>query len=194
MKGKNPLTEMYPYDPESHTFTIPISIEGYDEIYNQLDPSPVPYRDLAPNFVDYLNQCSTEIPTRYPLLISLGIRGDVHDPSDEKDCRNSLMTYYKHEVLREKSEIQRRRVDAAKYLAISFFCLAAYIAFDRIETSSFFLGLLHEAVLIGGWLFMWEAITVSLIEVDKYVQAKKKFERLVRTKINFSYTSKLQVL
>lgn len=61
---------------------------------------------------------------------------------------------------------------------------------DPIGPTTFFLNLIHEAVLIGGWLFMWEAITVSLIEVDKYVQARKKFERLVHTKIEFTYTAK----
>jgi hypothetical protein len=190
MKTKNFLEEMYPYDNESHTFTILLSIDQYADFYNKLDPSPVPLRDLAPDLVDYLNQCSTEIPNRFLLSINLAINEDMRDPQLETDCQNSLITYFKHETLREKSEIKRRRTDAAKYLAISFLCLVANFALNRITVTAIFWDLLREAVLIGGWVFMWEAITVLLIEVDKYVQAMKKFERLVQTKIIFTYNTR----
>jgi hypothetical protein len=189
MKKKNFLEEMYPYDPASRTFTIPISIERYAELYNHLDPSPIPLRDLAPDLVDYLHQCSIEIPNRYAVTLNLGIRADERDLQSEKEIQTSLCTFYKHEMLREKSETHRRLIDALKYLAISFLCLVGYFAIDRIAGTILLLNLLKEAVLIGGWLFMWETITVSLIEVDKNVQAMKKFERLVRAKIDFKYTA-----
>jgi len=189
MKKKNFLEEMYPYDSVSRTFTIPITVECYTEIYNHLDPSPVPLRDLAPDLVDYLHQCSIEIPNRYAVELNLGIRADGCDLQSEKEIQTSLRIFYKHETLREKSETHRRLGDALKYLAISCLCLAGYFTIERAAVTTLFLELLKEAVLIGGWLFMWEAITVSLIEVDKNVQAMKKFERLVRAKINFTYSA-----
>jgi hypothetical protein len=190
MNKKNYLQEMYPYDPGNRTFTIPVSIEHYGEIYNHFDPSPIPLRDLTPDLVEYLNQCSAEIPNRYQVLINLGISMEGRDAHCEKDCQNSLQTYFKHETLREKVEIKRRLSAATKYLAIACLCLAGYFVIDLIGATTFFLNLIQEAVLIGGWLFMWEAITVSLIEVDKNVQAMKKFERLIQTKIEFTYTEK----
>ncbi len=87
----------------------------------------------------------------------------------------------------EKSEIRRRRGDALKYLLVSFLCLSFYVVTERLGLNNFFLNLLTEAVLIGGWLFMWEAVTVNFIEMDKYNQNIKKLKRLIQAKMNFSY-------
>ena len=48
------LQEIYPYDPEKHKFTIPISIMHYDEFFSRLDRSPAQKRDLSPELVEYL--------------------------------------------------------------------------------------------------------------------------------------------
>jgi hypothetical protein len=46
---------------------------------------------------------------------------------------------------------------------------------------------LREAVLIGGWLFMWEAVTLNFIEMDEYHQEIKKYTRLIGAKVAFHY-------
>jgi hypothetical protein len=56
------LREIYPYDPQTKGFTILARVGHYDDFFNPLDPSLAPARDLAPDLVEYLNQCSDEIP------------------------------------------------------------------------------------------------------------------------------------
>ena len=190
MNDQEYLQEIYAFDPGARTFTIPVSIERYDDFSTRLDPSPAPKRDLATEVVEYLNQCSNEIPCRYPISIQLQIRADERDAQREQDCLESLRLFFRHEMFVEKSEIRRRRGDALKYLLVSFLCLSFYVVTERLGLNNFFLNLLTEAVLIGGWLFMWEAVTVNFIEMDKYNQNIKKFKRLIQAKMNFSYALK----
>ncbi len=181
------LQEIYPYDPDKHKFTIPISIACYDEFFSRLDPSPAPKRDLSPELVEYLDQCSREIPSRFEISIDLTISQEACNPDRERDCLGSLQRFFQHQIYMEKSEIQRQRLDALKYLLVSLLCLSADIASGGLGSNSLPGNLIHEALQIGGWVFMWEAITINFLQTDQHNQAIRKLKRFIQSKIHFSY-------
>jgi hypothetical protein len=187
MTNLDALREIYPYDPQTRTFTIPTRLAGYDDFFNPLDPSPAPARDLTPDLVDYLNQCSTEIPARYALMIQLQIQNEAQSSQREQDCLSSLRTYYQHNVFVVQAQIRRMRGRALKYLLVSFACLAVTIFGESWSAAGFVGNLLHEALLIGGWVFMWEAVTLNFIEMDAHTQEISRFRRLIATTVTFSY-------
>jgi len=187
MNNLDALREIYPYDPPTRTFTIPVSVGNYDDFFNPLDPSPAPVRDLSPELVDYLNQCSAEIPAQYALMIQLQVQGQPHAYQREKDCLASLRSYYQHNIFVVQAQIRRMRSMALRYLLVSFACLAVTILGESWSSAGFVGNLLHEALLIGGWVFMWEAVTLNFIEMDSYTQEISKFRRLIAAKVTFSY-------
>lgn len=181
------LREIYPFDPGTRTFTIPARLERYRDFFNPLDPSPAPARDLAPELVSYLNQCSEEIPDAYPLAIRIEIAAEPRDARREQECLADLRSYYQHETFITQAQIRRRRGQALKYLGVSCLCLALYIFSQGSNLAGFIWSLLREAILIGGWVFMWEAVTLNFIGMDSYLQEIKKFRRLIRAGIQFIY-------
>jgi hypothetical protein len=181
------LREIYPYDPQTRTFTILARVSHYDDFFNPLDPSPAPARDLAPDLVEYLNQCSDEIPSKYPVVLSLQVQLSACDTRREQECMASLQTFYRHEIFVSQAEIRRKRGGSLKYLLIAFLCLAISSMSSQLSLEGFFWGLLREAALIGGWLFTWEAVTLNFIEMDKHYQEIKKYKRLIGAKMSFSY-------
>ena len=189
MNDQKFLRETYPFDPETGTYTIPMSIERYADFFTDLDPSPFPKRDLASDLITYLKQCSDEIPVSSAVLLEILIRTNPHNPQSEQECTAGLRSFYHHEMFVEGSEIRRKRWSAFRYLLVSLLSLSAYIATEKFSAHGFLLDLGREALLIGGWLFMWEAVTVNFIEMDKHYQAIKKFKRLIQAKINFIYPS-----
>jgi|WetSurMetagenome_2_1015567.scaffolds.fasta_scaffold105814_2 hypothetical protein len=188
MNDQEDLQETYPFEVGTRTYTIPVSIEHYQDFTTDMDPSPAPTRDLAIELVDYLNQCSDEIPCRYPISLHFHIRADTRDMLSEKICMDSLRNFFQHEVYVGKSEIRRKRVEALKYLLVSFLCLSIYVVSDKFGSASFFPDLFREALLIGGWVFMWETVTINFIEMDKYYQNIKKLKRLIEAKVIYTYT------
>jgi hypothetical protein len=187
MDNLTALREVYEFDPQTRTFTIPIRVNHYDNFFNPLDPSPAPARDLSPELVDYLNQCSDELPYKYPVVISLHVHKAAREAQSEQECLASLRTFYQHEIIVSQAQIRRKRGEALKYLSISFICLAFSVLSEGWSLEAFIWRVLREAVLIGGWLFMWEAVTLNFIQMDVHHQEIKKYRRLIGAKASFTY-------
>ena len=186
------LGEIYPFDPHTRTFTIPARLGQYADFFNPMDPSPAPARDLSLDLVEYLNQCSDEIPGKYPLTVSIEIQNEPQAARQEQECLESLRSFYQHAIFVTQANIRRKRRQALKYLLVSFTCLAIYIISEQWNLSTFFWNLLREAVLIGGWVFMWEAVTLNFIEMDSHIQEIKKYRRLINAQIRFSHDQFLE--
>lgn len=187
MNNLNALSEIYPYNADTRTFTIPTRVATYNDFFNPIDPSPAPARDLAPELVEYLEQCSAEIPAGYALHIQLQVQNDARTIEQEQNCLASLRSFYQHNSFVVQAQVRRMRGQALKYLLVSFVCLTSAILGERWSSSSFMSNLIHEALLIGGWVFMWEAVTLNFIEMDNYSQEIKKFRRLISATVTFSY-------
>lgn len=187
MTNLNALREIYPYNPHTLTFTIPARVTSYDEFFNPIDPSPAPARDLTPELVDYLNQCSTEIPAQYELNIQLQVQNEFQSKQREQECLASLRVFYQHNIFVVQAQIRHMRGRAFKYLMISFACLAITILGENWSSTGFAGNLIHEALLIGGWVFMWEAVTLNFIEMDSFTQEIYKYRRLIAANVSFTY-------
>ena len=183
------LRDIYPYDPRSRTFTIPTRLETCQDFFNPLDPSPAPARDLSPDLVEYLNQCSDEIPENHPLVISVEIRAEEPTAHQVDECLRSLGTFYKHEILVIRSHIRHQRARALRYLLVSCLCLALYLLSEQVDLILFPWSLLREAILIGGWVFMWEAVTLNFIEMDGLLREIRKYQRLLNARLDFHHLS-----
>jgi len=87
----------------------------------------------------------------------------------------------------EKSEIRRQRLDALKYLVVSLLCLSADIASGGLGLNTLPGNLIHEALQIGGWVFMWEAITINFLQTDQHNQAIRKLKRFIHAEYIFIF-------
>ena len=84
------LKNFYPIDPVTNTVTICISVNGYDGIFNPIDPSPVNQRDLSPDFRSYIDECSAEIPVKLPTEIQIHVNRDDEVPEREEEIKRSI--------------------------------------------------------------------------------------------------------
>ncbi len=184
------LRDIYPYDPQRKVFTVDAAMDNYDELYNYLDPSPSPNRDLAPDVVEYLDQCSEEIPLQYGIRIVMHIQEEPRDEARERECAASIRTYYQHSTVLSRLDGRHTRVRSLRYVAFSLACLTVYLLAQPWADISLVATLLHEAFLVGGWVFMWEAVSINFIETDPPRLARRRFKRLVEAPIEFTYTHK----
>ena len=187
MNNLDSLSGVYPFDPQTQTYTIPVRLGWYKDLFNPMDPTPAPARDLAFELVEYLNQCSDEIPGKHSLAISFEIQKEAPDLKREQECLESLRNYYQHNIFITHVHIRRKRVTALKYLLVSFICLAAYTYTEQWNQVFIFLNLIREAVLIGGWIFMWEAVSLNFFELDTQVQEITRYRRLINANVTFRH-------
>ena len=187
MNKKSALFDIYPYDPATNTITIPVRLNSYADLYNPIDPSPAPSRDLSQDVVDYLLQCSSEVDLEYKIGLSIQIIQEDRDDHNESEGINSIRNFFTHEIFLTNNQIRRSRAAALKHLAVSLTCLTIYVLSEQVHLDGILFDIIKEAILIGGWVFMWESVTHNFIQIDPINEEIKRFDRLISAPIRFHY-------
>lgn len=180
------LEEVYPYDAATKTFTIQVAVERYDEIFNHLDPTPLHQRDLAPDLMSFLTLCCSEIPARYNLRLRVNIAAQSFDPQLEQQVISGMKHFflYEYQVLAE--QIQRKQRRALRYVLISFTSLTCTWLLHGLP-ANLFSNFLREGLTIGGWVFLWEAISASFIQKSEIDELRSMYHRLQQAEVRFNY-------
>jgi hypothetical protein len=189
MKNKFPvyLTDVYPFHAATGTFTIPVTIEHLDELFNQLDHSPIRRKDLSADLVSFLQECSTEIPPAYNLEIAIHITGALAEKAKEVEVLSGIHHYFSYLANRIRQEMRRKRRRAIKYILFSFTFITAAVLTTPIMSRSVLFEIINEGLHIGGWVFLWEAFSVNFIAMDATQADIRRAERLFRAPVRFSY-------
>ena len=181
------LRDVYEYDPALERFTIKISSDSYELLFNRLDPTPFRRRDISPDFKAFLDDCSDEIPTRYPVRLNLVLTAEQQDALLEREIRDGLHNYFAYVLNVNGSKIRQKRLRALKYLLISIFSIISAILLRGALPANIPSSVLIEGMTIAGWVFLWETISVNFIQMDDLNHDQRKYRRLISADIFFTY-------
>jgi len=186
-KKKNYLKQIYKMDPETNAFIIEISLESYNEIFNGWDPSPIKRRDLDPDFLHFIEECSSDIPLNYDLELQLHLPKGLYNEEKEELTRVGVknnFSFIAHFIGKELEQINRRIIF---YIIISFAFLSfGYLSTEKVAENIITTTLI-EGLSIGGWVFLWEAFSLFFFSRQEVLGRQKRNRRFQETKINFNY-------
>jgi hypothetical protein len=181
------IFDLYRFIPDEKAFAFDISLTDYEHIFNQMDPSPFRKRDLSPDLLSYLDQCSTDIPLKYSILISFNLSLQSPDSNREKEVISGVKNNFIYNVNYFEKQIRRARKKALIYVFLSFCGITLNALIQDMFAGNIFVGFLREGLLVGGWVFLWEAFSMLFIQLDDVYQSLRIFKRLLNSKILFSY-------
>jgi hypothetical protein len=181
------LLDVYRFDNIQKSFVLDVSAESYEHLFNHLDPSPYKQRDLDPDLLDYLLICSEDIPFYYPIQISVKIPLSQQDNLREKEIMAGMKSNFAHWVHLTKSRISRIRKKAFTYILTSISLITISTLIRNWMPESVGLVFIPEGLMIGGWVFMWEAISLLFIHMNEEKDPLKHYQRLLNSKIGFIY-------
>jgi hypothetical protein len=186
-KKKNYLKQIYKMNPETNTFIIEISLENYKEIFNGWDPSPIKRRDLDPDLLHFMDQCSSDIPLNFPLELQFYLSKEQYDEDKENLTRIGIknnFNFTSHFIGKEIKQINKK---IALYIIIAFaFLIIGYISREQV-TENVVNTVFIEGLSIGGWVFLWEAFSLFFFSRQEVYARLKRNRRFQNTKINFHY-------
>lgn len=189
-RRKRELEKMYEVDPSTKAFIIGVAIDRYSDIFNALDPAPFRRRDLDPDLSAFLEDCSAEIPLKYAVTLRFTAPITLRDPELEERIRVGLNTYFSFVMRshgRERKQVYEQNV---YYIFTSiFFLLSSFFLGSRISNNVFYLTLV-EGLSIGGWVFLWEAISSFAFKTKSLNRKYKQYQRFYHCQIEFKYISK----
>lgn len=186
MRKKRFFQKLYKFEEASKTYLIDVSLDDYDDVYDDWDPSPFKKRDIEDEFNDFIVNSSEDIPFNFDISIILYLPTSKKDPKKEEALISAYQNYYNYAIERLnkfKLNLHRKTIS---YLILSVSLLSAgYFFFGNDQ--NVLINVLHEGILIGGWVFLWEFFTNIFITTRELQNEYKLYKRLYQSKIKFIY-------
>ena len=187
---KKPLEKIYEKDEAANSFIISVAIGNYADIFNELDPAPFRKRDLNQNLRDYLEDSSSDIPLKYNIILQFNISVEAMDPDKEEKIRSGLKTYFKfvRDLLRNR--ISQSYKKSSIYVFSSFLLLSLSYLLRTTMIAGLFFTILVEGITIGGWVFLWEAISTFAFRNREVRGNYRHYKRFADAPIRFNYVKR----
>lgn len=183
------LDKAYEIHPDSGAYIIAVNLERYEEVFNDWDPAPLRRRDINPYLRDYLEESSEDIPLPKPIILRLIAPAAIEDPAKEGKMLLGMRNYFQlmerlHRRARARS---RRQLIVQALVAVSLLTLVRIIP-DESGGLGMLYGILQEGMIIGGWVFGWEAISNFSIQRFHELREERKWARLRKAEVQVRYS------
>ena len=169
-----------PLPPGCHV--LEIHLGELKQLFNAIDPAPFRERDLDPKAEEFIVGWARELRSEGPMALVVSMDRHTGTPEDAAMLKDAIREFFK-----ERAAVTRRRLRqlfrvGRTSLVIGLVCLAASIlAGDLLESllrETRFGGVMHESLLIGGWVAMWRPIEVFLYDWWPIRAEARLFDRL----------------
>ncbi|WP_143753370.1 hypothetical protein [Dethiobacter alkaliphilus] len=186
MRKKRYFQNLYKFEKEGNKYLIEVALDDYDDVYDDWDPTPFKKRDIEDEFNDYIFNSSEDIPLNYEIGIVLYLPDEKKDEKKEAALISAYQNFYNYAVLRlcKVTSALHRRIVSNLVLSGSFL---SFGYFWGGTAGSILLGVMHEGIIIGGWVFLWEFFTNFFMRRRELHEEYKLYDRLFKAEIRFVY-------
>jgi hypothetical protein len=184
------LEKIYQRDKDTKAFIISVAIQDYIDIFNELDSAPFRIRDLNHELRVFLEECSSDIPIKFDIIIKFNVSREKQDAEKEEKIRLGLKTYFSNVRNSLKREIQGSYQKSTFYALASFILLLSSYSLRPLIFDSIVFTTLVDGISIGGWVFLWEAISNFAFKNRETREKYKQYKRFSGTPIVFHYFPK----
>jgi hypothetical protein len=170
---------------------IEVRVAELSQLFNAIDPAPFRDRDLDPKVEEFIVDWAREAPRDVPLGLLVRLDRPV-GPVDEADHLKTAVHHY----FAQRGEASRRRLRRLFHLGrislvIGLTALAALTGLAQLVAGWAGGGgvgaVLHESLLIGGWVAMWRPLEVFLYDWWPIRAEAKLFDRLAAMPVRIGY-------
>ncbi len=180
---------LYRINGKTGHFMIDIALDEYMDFFHKWDNAIMKKRDMNPELAEFLDLCSEDIPLKKGIDIHIRMEKENQDQEKEALIRDSYVTYYKTYFRLEKKKI-RKLFKASSLLTITSTCLLLInYTLRSMLPDGIASDVILEGLMIGGWVFLWEAIHNITFERRESLYRYKELARFLKASILFDYYS-----
>ncbi len=185
MKRSKYYQQVYRINEANGKVIIDVALERYLDYFHEWDNSTYKRRDLHPDLAQFLDVCSNEIPLNKKIEIVFAIKHREEDPQKESMIINSYHNYYLALLQYVNREIGRKIRFAILVALIAVFIIAMYYFSSSPSNSVFAYRIVREGILIGGWVFMWEAFHIIAFQTLDPLKRRRELKRFLEATLIF---------
>lgn len=179
------LNKIYEKNPVTGNYVIEVALEKYTDVFNDWDNSPYKKRDMDPDLALFLENCFDEIPQKQGVDICFYVPKEIKDVKREEIIISGIRTYYSFYIVQAKRAIKEKYHKMFSYICTSFGLLAVSVFLSTIYKNNIIIGTVQQGFNIGGWVFLWEAISMFFFRRRDEISEISKYERFLKSHIYF---------
>jgi hypothetical protein len=178
---------LYRTNPDKGNLIIDIALDKYNDFFHEWDNASHELRDMNPELASFIEICSKDIPMSKKIEIVFDVTDDSRDTLQENFIKESFHNYYGFFLRQEKSNLNRMYIKAFLLVGISAGLLLAHGVFGAEVSNNLVPEMALEGILIGAWVFMWEAIHLVSFERSDVRRNIKAYKRFLQATVVFAY-------
>lgn len=184
-KKKNLLLSQYNQNAVTKAYMIEVSLEDYSELFNGWDASPLKRKGLEPELMDYLEQASSDIPTKETVELCFYLPKEIRNNDKEQRSITSIINNFKVEMHVIEKFLKRNQRRLFIYILLSILFLVGAYLLRNVTGLSLLINIMIEGLFIGGWFLLWEAFSLFFFDTHEIKIRKQLFERFLVSEILF---------
>ena len=172
---------------------IDVRVSELRQLFNAIDPAPFRDRDLDPKIEEFIVDWSREAPAGAPLALLVRLDRLADPAHDAAVVRDSIHRFFAQRASATRGRLKRLFRVGRVSLLIGLAVLTMFIAVAQLVArrtgASGLSGVLHESLLIGGWVAMWRPLEIFLYDWWPIRAEARLFDRLAVMPVRLSYSS-----
>ncbi|NLM11764.1 MAG: hypothetical protein GX213_13510 [Clostridiaceae bacterium] len=190
MKIDNNYESLYRKNQDTGRIIIDIAIDDYIDFFHEWDNSAFKKRDINADLAEFLDLCSEDIPIRKKLEIVFTLNTSKISKEKEEQIRTSYRNYYSSLKRFESRKTKRFVRNSMILLFISIALLTSYGLLNKNAENTLISRVFLESLLIGGWVFAWEAVHLLFIDIIEPFHRRREINRFLEAELSFNYIPK----
>jgi hypothetical protein len=184
------LEKIYEKDKATGAYIISVAIDKYTDIFNEWDPAPFRKRDIDQDLRYFLEDCSSDIPIKNDVTLTFDVLDEERDSEKETRIKSGLKTYFSFVRNLLERKIKKSYETSLLYVLASFLLLAASFLLRTVTPDGLLFVVTVEGLNIGGWVFLWEAISTFAFKNRDVKSKYQQYRRLSGALVLFNYNTK----
>jgi hypothetical protein len=170
---------------------IEVRVGTLPQLFNTIDPTPFRERDLDPRVVEFIVEWSREIPRKKSLALLVHLDQPATTSDESVIVRDAVHGFFEQSARTSRARLRqlfrRGRISLAIGLTVLAVLILAAQFVARRAGETGFASILHESLLIGGWVAMWRPLEVFLYDWWPIRAEIRRFEQLATMPVRLSY-------
>jgi len=166
-----------------HSHKIQVHLRDIGQFFNTMDPSPFHEKDLDDDAEEFIVSWAREFPVRDSLSLEVDLIEWPQDQAPQPIVEQAVHNYFAYRARLNQMEFRRLMKEGFQSLLIGLLFLLICVTVGQIlgrHDSGTLGNILHEGLLIGGWVAMWRPMEIYLYDWWPLRGRGKVYEKLSR--------------
>jgi len=175
------------YKKENGRILIEIKLSSVPQLFNSFDPAPFHEKELDSAAEQYIIDIVNDFPPKTSFKIIIYLPSDIATSDQAMKIPRAIRNHFQYKMLvTERKYRSCFRYGRSTFLIGLTFLTIALIGRQLVSSleNHLLAQIFADALLIVGWVAMWEPITVLLYKLWPVIQLKKTYQKITSMEID----------